>query len=486
MKDFLFYRAMASPDQISILDTATNESWSYSYLNEKVTQLSIFLSQKGIEPLDKVGLFLDTSIKSVIALHATLRIGACCVPLSIKSPPEELSNHIQVSCPDWILSQKEICIDLDSFEIPIISLDDFHSPCPSISFNSPIFHYPESNLDDTCLLLFTSGTTGGFPKAVPITYQNLLSSSISSSLRLKTKKNDIWLLYLPLNHMGGISPVLRSVLAGTTLATMDSPTIENLKFCMENYDITCLSIVPTLLEKFIQEQVDLSTLRFLLLGGGPISIDLLSRCNSLSIPVHPTYGTTETSSQIATALPSDLDRHSGTVGRPLDLLNIVIKNEQNQSVNEGEIGEIIVSGPMVSNGYLSPEYSDSSRLSNHTFRTGDLGYLKNGFLWICGRMDDLIIIGGENVYPIEIETIISTHKNVNDVAVFREKDEKWGSKIVAVVVRNNSILSEQELISFCEKKLSKYKIPKTIHFVDSIPRTVTGTFNSHTFTSNNK
>ena len=112
--------------------------------------------------------------------------------------------------------------------------------------------------------------------------------------------------------------------------------------------------------------------------------------------------------------------------------------------------------------------------------------MKGGFLWIMGRIDDLIITGGEKVYPAEIENLLLTHPDVSDVAVFSEPDDMWGSKIVAIIVKNNPALSKEELLSFCQKKLSKYKIPKTIHFIDSIPRTVTGTFNSLTFTSNNK
>jgi len=174
------------------------------------------------------------------------------------------------------------------------------------------------------------------------------------------------------------------------------------------------------------------------------------------------------------------------VGRPLSSLNLVIQNEKNQLVDEGEYGEIIVSGPMVSKGYFSSDTCQSRKLSNHTFRTGDIGYLRDDFLWIIGRMDDLIITGGEKVYPSEIENVLLTHPLISDAAVFSEPNDTWGSKIVAIIVKNNSTVSEKEILLFCQKKLSNHKIPKTIHFVDSIPRTVTGTFNSRSFASNNK
>ena len=486
MKDFLFYRAQSTPHLISILDTSSDESWTYSELNNEVNKLSTILSQEGIRPLERIGLFLDTSLQSVLTIYALLRIGALCVPISNKSSSEEISNFINAAQINKLFWQNNPPNGLSHFGIPSISFKNLPPTSSINSLDATISTSYESQLEDTCLLLFTSGTTGLSPKVVPLTYQNLLSSSISSALRLKTDPNDVWLLYLPLHHMGGISPLFRSLASGTTLATMDFPSPENLRLCMQKYSITCLSLVPTLLTQFLKEQIDLSTLRLLLLGGGPIPDNILSQCKSLSIPIHPTYGSTETSSQIATATSSDLLKYPRTVGRPLSSLNLVVQNEKNQSVDEGEYGEIVVSGPMVSNGYFPSETCQSSTLYNHTFRTGDIGYLRDGFLWIIGRMDDLIITGGEKVYPLEIENVLLTHPADSDAAVFSELDAKWGSKIVAIVVKNNSTISEKELLLFCKKKLSNYKIPKTIHFVDSIPRTVTGTFNSRSFASNNK
>ncbi|MFL2520883.1 MAG: o-succinylbenzoate--CoA ligase [Halobacteriales archaeon] len=486
MKDLLFYRGQSTPNQVSLIDTSTDEHWTYSSLNNEVNKLSTILFQEGIRPMEKVGLFLDTSVNSILTIYALLRMGTLCVPISNDSSSEEISNFITTAKLNRLFWQSNSPKESLDFGIPSTSLENLPS-ASSINLSDISSSIPhESKLDDTCLLLFTSGTTGSSPKTVSLTYRNLLSSSISSALRLKTDSNDVWILYLPLHHMGGLSPLFRSIISGTTIATIDSPSPQNLQLCMQKYNITCLSAVPTLLTTLINEQVDLSTLRLLLLGGGPIPENLIAQCKSLSIPAYPTYGATEASSQIATATPFDLIKNPGTVGRPLNSLNLTIQNEQNQLVNEGELGEIIVSGPMVSKGYFPPDAHSSLKLSNHTFRTGDIGYMRDGFLWIMGRIDDLIITGGEKVYPVEIENILSAHPAVSDVAVFSEPDDRWGSKIVAIVVKNSPILSEEELLSFCHKKLSKYKIPKTIHFVDSIPRTVTGTFNSLAFTSNNK
>jgi len=486
MKDFLFYRAQSTPNRVSLLDTSTGESWTYSALNTEVNKLSTILFQEGIRPLERIGLFIDTSVQSVLTIYALLRIGALCVPISNKSSSKEILNFIDAAQINKLFWQNNFSNDSLNFGIPSISLKNL-PPTSSINLSDvPLSSSYESQLDDTYLLLFTSGTTGLSPKVVPLTYQNLLSSSISSALRLKTDPNDVWLLYLPLHHIGGLSPLFRSIISGTTLATMDFPSSENLRLCMQKYSITCLSLVPTLLTRFLKEQIDLSALRLLLLGGGPIPENLLSQCKSLSIPIHPTYGSTETSSQIATATSSDLLKHPRTVGRPLSSLNLVIQNEKNQLVDEGEYGEIIVSGPMVSKGYFSSDTCQSRKLSNHTFRTGDIGYLRDDFLWIIGRMDDLIITGGEKVYPSEIENVLLTHPLISDAAVFSEPNDTWGSKIVAIIVKNNSTVSEKEILLFCQKKLSNHKTPKTIHFVDSIPRTVTGTFNSRSFASNNK
>jgi len=196
------------------------------------------------------------------------------------------------------------------------------------------------------------------------------------------------------------------------------------------------------------------------------------------LPIYPTYGATELTSQIATATPKDALENPGTVGRALPLINISIIDDNGHTLPDDSHGEIVVSGPMVHRGYYGEKKAFDTR-STHTniFHTGDIGYLKNDFLWVVGRKNNKIITGGENVYPLEVENILHSHPGIQDVAVFGEIDPHWGEKVIAIAIRNDFSLSEEILITFCKKKIAGYKIPKSIYFVDSIPRTVSGTFN---------
>ena len=481
MTDFLHYRSNSTPNLPAFLDTSTNKLLNFSELNNEVDKFSLALLQEGIKPGDRVGLVLDTSASSVVTIHSMLRIGAICIPLFNKSSPDELSIFIKIANIGRIFFQKSPLIDHLDLGIPITHFNTISQT--SITKFNPVLY--KKNMNDTCFLFFTSGTSSPFPKAVQTTYANLIYSAMASSLRLNNDNKDIWSLYLPLNHMGGISPIFRSLVCGNMVASMDSPSPKQLQSSLKQNKITCISLIPTLLNKIIDLQIDLSSLRFILLGGDAAPKNLISKCQELGLHVYPTYGATEVTSQIATATPKDALENPGTVGRALPLLNISIVGDSGHKLSDGSPGEIVVSGPMVHRGYYGEqEVFDTLSTRTNIFHTGDIGYLKNDFLWVVGRKNNKIITGGENVYPLEVENILHSHPGIQDVAVFGEIDVHWGEKVIAVAVKNDSFLSEEILLTFCKKKIAGYKIPKSIYFVDSIPRTVSGTFNRSKFDLN--
>ena len=474
MNDFLHYRSNSTPNLPALLDASNNKILNFLELNNEVTQFSLALLQEGIKPGDRVGLVLDTSASSVVTIYSMLRIGAICIPLFNKSSPDELSIFTKIANIGRIFFQKPPMIDHPDFGIPVTH-SNMISQASITEFNPTLY---KKSIDDVCFLFFTSGTSSPSPKAVQITYANLISSAIASSLRLNNDNKDIWSLYLPLNHMGGISPIFRSLVCGNMVASMDFPSPKQLQFSLKQHKITGISLIPSLLNKIIDLQIDLSSLRFILLGGNAAPKNLIFKCQDLDLPIYPTYGATELTSQIATATPKDALENPGTVGRALPLINISIIDDNGHTLPDDSHGEIVVSGPMVHRGYYGEKKAFDTR-STHTniFHTGDIGYLKNDFLWVVGRKNNKIITGGENVYPLEVENILHSHPGIQDVAVFGEIDPHWGEKVIAIAIRNDFSLSEEILITFCKKKIAGYKIPKSIYFVDSIPRTVSGTFN---------
>jgi len=222
-------------------------------------------------------------------------------------------------------------------------------------------------------------------------------------------------------------------------------------------------------------------LRFVLLGGAPASSELLERCRERDVPVCPTYGMTETASQIATALPEEGAAHEGTVGQPLMFTDVTVVDETGAAVEAGEQGELVVSGPTVTPGYLDDAHTDAA-FGDRGLHTGDVGYRDaDGRLWILNRRSDRIVTGGENVDPGEVVAALRDHPRVEDAAVVGLEDEEWGERVAALVVpdadssSDESTLKPRALLAHCDDRLAGFKQPKTIGIVDALPRTASGT-----------
>ncbi|MEH7525627.1 AMP-binding protein, partial [Bacillus sp. JJ1503] len=232
-------------------------------------------------------------------------------------------------------------------------------------------------------------------------------------------------------------------------------------------------IVSTMLSRIEEELIDEhlpSEFRCMLLGGGPASKALLEKCKHKQIPVYQTYGMTETSSQIVTLSPEYSMSKLGSAGKVLFPSQLKIVRSDGDEAGPNEAGEILVKGPNVTSGYLNKEDETEKKIVNGWLSTGDIGTLdQEGFLYVLDRRSDLIISGGENIYPAEIESVLVSHPSISDAGVIGVKDEEWGEVPIAFVVKVIEVTAE-EIREFCQQKLAKYKIPKKILFLDEIPR----------------
>jgi O-succinylbenzoic acid--CoA ligase len=327
----------------------------------------------------------------------------------------------------------------------------------------------EFDLDEPHSIIYTSGTTGR-PKGAILTYGNHWWSAVASALNLGLQAEDCWLACLPLFHVGGLAILLRGVIYGTRVIVHErfEPVLVNR--LIDEHGVTIVSVVSTMLERMLAERGERpypASLRCILLGGGPAPRRLLEAAAGLGAPVVQTYGLTEAASQVATLAPQDALSLSlslgklGSAGKPLMGTQIRIESD----------GEIVVRGPTVSPGYFGhPPRSDP------WLHTGDLGYLdEEGYLYVLDRRDDLIISGGENVYPAEVEATLLAHPAVQDAGVFGVPDAAWGSAVgAAVQLRPGASVGAEELIAFCRQDLAGFKVPKHLHFLPSLPRTAAG------------
>jgi O-succinylbenzoic acid--CoA ligase len=325
--------------------------------------------------------------------------------------------------------------------------------------------------------IYTSGTTGR-PKAAQLTVANFWWSAIGSALNLGSDPADRWLACLPLFHVGGLSILLRSAIYGITAVVHDGFDATAVTRAIEHERITVVSLVAVMLQRLLDERGDRpfpASLRCILLGGGPAPRAMLERCARLGAPVVQTYGLTETTSQLATLAPEDALRKPGSAGRALYPNEVRILSDPD---NAG-VGEILARGPVVMAGYAGDAAQTAHAMSDGWLRTGDVGRMdEDGFLYVLDRRDDLIVTGGENVYPAEVEAVLQEHPLVTEAAVIGVPDETWGQRVVAVVgVAPGTALAslDQTLRRFCRERLANFKAPREVRLVTApLPRTASG------------
>ncbi|MFW6318450.1 MAG: o-succinylbenzoate--CoA ligase [Halorubrum sp.] len=494
MRDWLSHRVVSSPDEPALVRAEDGEAWTYTDLDRLVSETAGRLVAHGVEAGDRLGVLTPAYVGTVGLVHAAMRIGATFVPLGQELTPRELSERIEVADLSAVVcaepTEEEALAAVDGIDdTPVFSVDDpAESSVTAVHCVDPEpVDAPQWESTDCLCILFTSGTTGE-PKPVPLTAGNVYSSAVSSAFRLGVDPGDRWLVSLSLQHMGGLAPVYRSVLYGTTLVLREGFDPGGTADDIDTYEVTGVSLVPTMLERMLDRRGTLSdSLRVVLLGGAPASDELLERCRDYSVPVYPTYGMTESASQIATATPRQATKRLGTVGRPLFGTDVTVVDGDGAPVDPGETGEIVVDGPTVTPGYLesptdgeaSAAELDRSEFGPHGLHTGDVGrFDESGYLYVLNRLDDRIITGGENVEPGEVSDVLSGFPDIEDVAVVGLDDDRWGERVAALLAvgdRGEDPVDEAALDAFARKRLAGFKIPKTVASVDELPRTVSGT-----------
>lgn len=453
MKNFLLDRVDKTPTALAL--EFENQTWTFEQLHIEAHQYAGKIAGLGIYEGSKVGLIPNNTPESVFVFHALMLLGTEVVLLNSRLTDAELNWQVENACVRTIFTCEYRDLE-NSVALTFGTLKKFET--------AQEFHIKDQvEGSEIATIMFTSGTTGN-PKAVKQTYGNHFYSAVSSSENLKLDETDKWLCVLPLYHIGGLSILLRSVIVGMSVKLEEKFNAKNVNAVIKTDGVTIASVISTMLSRMLAENLEVPTnFKGMLLGGGPAPVSLLEICESEGISVFQTYGMTETCSQFTTLAPEDTLRKLGSAGKPLGKNEIRIA-----APNEG--AEIFVRGPVVTPGYLNEDIV----FQDGWFATGDYGYLDDeGYLFIQDRRSDLIISGGENIYPAEVESVLLSHDNVIEAGVIGISSEKWGSVPVAFVV-TNSETTELDLKKHCQKHLAKYKIPTEIRFVNKLPRTANG------------
>jgi O-succinylbenzoic acid--CoA ligase len=470
MPDWLRRRARLTPHRLAL--RAGSERLSFRELDQRVDLAAAELARRGVTAGSRVALLLGNGVPFAVLIHALARLRAVAVPLNARLAPPELAWQLG-DCRATVL----VCDAprIDAADAPgLIRLEAGAVAGASVERRPRVPADPEPGIEPqrTQGIIYTSATSGR-PKGVMLTYGNHWWSAVGSALHLGLRPDDCWLAALPLYHVGGLAILWRSVIHGTAVVIHEGFEAGAVNHEIDSGGITLTSVVSAMLEEVLDSRGGrrfAPSLRCVLLGGGPASADLIERAAALGAPLAPTYGLTEAASQVATLLPDEVPRKPGSSGQPL------FPTEVRIDAPAGEIGEILVRGPTVMAGYADRPHETAAVLRDGWLHTGDFGRLDEaGYLYVVDRREDLIVSGGENVYPSEVERALLLHPAVLGAGVVGLPDARWGQRVAAVVaLRRGAAATEEDLRDFVARQIARYKVPRRIWVVEAIPRAAGG------------
>ncbi|MFE8699649.1 class I adenylate-forming enzyme family protein [Cytobacillus sp. FJAT-54145] len=464
-----------------------NEPMSYQELKEKILRVANGLKSLGIREDMNVGLMLTTRPEYVLSYFALLAIGATVVPLNPQYKEKELTYALNDSESQALIYDQAVAGIVENAKnhftttnllIPCYGKEDPRCEWTKLLDSEPLDELTPRISEDTAQIIYTSGTTGN-PKGAMITHDNVAWMTKAMTDEQGTNEKDRVIVVLPLFHafakMAGIwCPLYK----GATIYIEERFHPDAILEMIERERITVFSGVPTMFTLFVHsprlKEFDYSSLRIFGSGGASIPVEIIDRIKKeIGVEMVEAYGQTEATIMI-TSQPVNGEKVVGSVGPPIEGVDLRIVTPDDRDVPQGEIGEIIFRGRNAMKGYYNKPEETATTIRDGWVYTGDLAYQdKNGNVFIVDRKKDMIIRGGYNVYPREIEEVLYAHSDVIECAVVGEAHEILGEEIVAyVVVKNN--LQEEELSAYCREHLAKYKTPRVFRFLDSLPKTVTG------------
>ena len=408
----------------------------------------------------RVAILSDNSVTMAIYVLAAMLAHKEVLLLNVHLKPNEIENQLKQLGITTVLHSKERRNQLPSL-LRAIEYEPLESILSNLSLEDAFdWNFADA---DIAAIMNTSATTGQF-KSVPLRWGQIRAHVQASQEVLGKTEQDNWLMVLPLFHVSGLSILMRSLYNGTAITILPKYDEAKVLELIEAEKINMMSLVPTILTQ-LEPKITHHTLRVILLGGEFIPMALIDACEKKSLPIYKTYGMTETFSQSVTFSVLDYPYKRDSVGKPLPGMQVRIDNP-----DAAGVGEIHLTGPMVMTGYIDKESIDGD------LNTDDIGYVdEDGFVYILNRRKDLIISGGENIYPKELEDLVYTLPEVKECAVVPVSDTKWGQvPALFVAFHDGESMTADEILSFMTSSLAKYKIPKYVKILPSLPRNGTG------------
>lgn len=492
---WLTKRAHMHPERVALRvpdERGQYVSFTYAELKGRTRRLHEALAGAGLTKGDRVAVLSYNCPQFVELLFAAAEAGFIVVPLNVRLSAAEWRYQLRDSGarllllgPEFARWKSDLLQGTSVKKVAVMPTDPLAEAAPAVAeIRLDGRTRPEAEgaveLNDPFIICYTSGTTGS-PKGAVLTQGNQLANALNACMTLDISGRDTAITLLPMFHAGGIGlftlPTLYA--GGTVVLPRQFDAAETLKL-IESFRVSVVFAVPTIHQAIADdpgfEEADLSSVRWFYSGGAPCPLPLIDVFRRRGIAFGQGYGLTETSPTHFLLVPEDFERGRGTIGRPALHAEARVVDEKGRTVPPGTVGEIVVAGPNVFKEYWGRPEETAASFKDGWFYTGDLGRCdEDGFVTVVGRRKELIISGGENIYPVEVEQLLESHPDVAEAAVVGLPDARWGeSPHAAVVARVGADLSPAALADWCREKIAKYKVPKSFWIAPELPRNAAG------------
>ncbi len=475
--------ALCFPDKKALI--FGNAAYTYAEMNGIIESMSGYLIKLGVSKGDRIALYMTNRPEWIMIYYAIAKLGAIsvCVPGAYKK--DEVKGVVRDSRSSMVVTSEELLSQLPSHEdIPlvretiIIERDDSFQSILRRESSYAVPAEMDTTGDDVAAILYTGGTTGT-PKGAMLTHRNLLYSAQNVAFHERLVPDDMGGSFLPLNHVFAQCHIMHTYFSRcATLVLFPAFDMDKISAAIVEHNVTRFYAVPTIFIRFLNNpdsRKQLKSIRYVFSGGTSMPAEIVRQwVDAFGIPIHEAYGMTESASIVTF---NHLFRHKiGSIGMPAGIIELKVVDKNDNELKQGEQGEIILRGPNIMKGYFEQPEETAMALRNGWFHSGDVGVFdEEGYLYIVDRIKDIVITGGENVYPKEVEDLLHQHKAVNECGVVGIPHQEYGEAVTAfVTLKPGMTVDERSLISFCKERMANFKVPKAIHFVDDLPKTPQG------------
>ncbi|MCY4415680.1 MAG: AMP-binding protein [Chloroflexi bacterium] len=497
--EFLMIASAIVPERDAVV--FDGKRYSFELLQERVNRLANALSDLGVAPGDRIAA-MQTNCNHLIELYfAVAQLDAIYVPINFRAKEDELATMVRIVEPSFLFLGERYLPLVAGADLPARRIVMLDAPAAGGRHNyedllqsaePDQMHFPEDDEDATTVIMFTSGTTS-IPKGVQLTHDSFGTFLLTNVTPADPDVEETNLLTVPMYHVAGLQAALAAVFGGRTLVVMPQFDPEEWMDLAVSHRANRAMLVPTMLKHVMDHprfpEYDLSSLDVITYGAAPMPLPVIRDAiakfpNTRFINA---FGQTETASTITmlppddhvlTGNPDEVEtklRRLTSIGKPLDDVEVMIVSEDGEPVSGEEVGEIVARGPRMMSGYWRQDEATGDTIRSGWLYTGDLGWQdEDGYIYLAGRARDFIKRGGEMISPEEVEQTLIEHPDVAEAAVIGVSDLEWGEEVRAVVVREGDSVNESDLIEFCRQRLAGFKRPRSVVFIDALPRNVMG------------